>query len=66
MIQVDELICFGDMADDIEFADGFLFRGLAGYSGGRIAFAIKRVFRPLPDRGQIFERVVVFDEDVQD
>ena len=65
VIQIDELVRFRDMADDIEFANGFLLRGPERYPGGRVTFAMPGIFRPLPRRSQIFERVVIFDENVQ-
>ena len=64
MIQIDKLIRIRDVADDIEFTDGLVLRGPKRYSSGRVAFAVKRVFRPLPRRSQIFGRIVVFDENV--
>jgi hypothetical protein len=66
MVQVDELVGLRDMADDVEFANGFQLRGPEGRPGGRIDFAIERIFCPLPDRSQVFERVVVFDKYIQE
>lgn len=64
MIQIDELAALRDIAHDIEFADGLLLGRPERSFGGRVTFGIKRIFRPLPCRGQIFESVVVFDENV--
>ena len=46
MIQINKLVRFRDVADDIEFADGLVLRGPKRYSSGRVAFAVQRVFRP--------------------
>lgn len=66
MIQVDELVRFRDMADNVKLVNCFQFRGREGYGGGRVTFTFERIFRPLPCRSQVFERVVIFDKNVQE
>ena len=62
MVEVDELIRLGNVADDVEFADGLLLRGLERRFRRRKTPAVARIFRPLSLPGQIFEGVLVFDE----
>src|ERR1700690_1144154 len=62
VIQIDELIRLGNVADDVEFADGLVLRGLERSSRRRKISAVARIFRPLSFTRQIFESVLVFDE----
>ena len=47
MIKVDELFGFSNIAGNVEFADGFLFRGFEGLGGGHETFAFSGIFAPL-------------------
>ena len=62
VIQIDELVCFGNMKDDIEFADGFKFRGSERNCRCRETLPVEWIFRPLSRRRQVFAGVVVFDQ----
>ena len=62
VIQVDELVCRRDVADNVEFADGLEFRHLKRRIRGLEMLTGERVFRPFAAAGQIFQRLVVFDE----
>src|ERR1019366_3428360 len=44
MVEIDELLGFGDVADNVELADGFQFRAFAGQSGSRVGFAFRGNF----------------------
>jgi hypothetical protein len=55
VIQIDELFCLGDVTDDVEPADGFLFRRFKGDSGVAEIFAFGDIFCPLAIAGEIFE-----------
>jgi hypothetical protein len=52
VVEIDELFGFGDVADNVELADGFLFRGFAGLSGSRVEFAFRGRFAPQTFAGE--------------
>jgi hypothetical protein len=66
VIQVDELLRFHDVTNDIEFSDGFfLGRSKGGGSVGK-ALGIQDVFAPNTGDGKIFQTVGVLDQYVHD
>ena len=64
MVEIDELFGFGDVADNVELADGFQFRGFAGQSGSRVGFAFRGNFAPQTFAGEELQRFCVFDDDI--
>lgn len=62
MIQVDELIRRSDVADNTEFAYGFVLGRLKRGFRCRKMFGLARILRPLTGLGQVFQGLVVLDE----
>jgi hypothetical protein len=46
MIEIDELSCLGDVAGDVELADGFLFGCFESLVGASVTLAIGHVGGP--------------------
>jgi hypothetical protein len=66
VVQVHELFRSSEIADDVEFADGFFFRNFERRVRGREIFAVAHVFGPLAVIVQEFKALRVFDEDVHE
>jgi len=64
VMQVDELLGVGDVAHDVEFADGFFFREVKGRAGFGKSFAGGGAGVPLAVAREIFRFVRVFDQNV--
>ena len=63
---VEELLRFGEIADDVEPAHQFLFRNFKGRSGGSEIFGFAGIFRPVAVAGEIFQFLRVFYKGLHD
>ena len=66
VIQVDELVCRRDVSDNVEFADGFELGHLKRRIRGLEMLTREGIFRPFAAAGQVFKRLVIFDEYVHE
>lgn len=63
MVQVDELFGLGDIANNVEPADGFLFGSAQCHPAANEWFCFQRIFRPLVGVGEIVQVFFVFNKD---
>ena len=66
VIQVDELVGRRDVSDNVKFADGFKLGYLKRGFRGLEMLTREGIFRPFAAAGQVFQRLVIFDEYVHE
>ena len=64
VVQVNELLCIREIADNVKFSDGFLFCGGKGREGVGKAPGIQDVLTPQTVHGEVFQTLCVLDQDV--
>ena len=64
MVQIYKLVCGRDVTNNVELANGFGLRNRKGRGRSGKSPAFERVLRPLAGFGQVFQSVLVLDENV--